>query len=150
MKLTKEQRERLIEALNMPYGGATLRCDGREITLRAERSSKARISYVIAVYIDGEWRGAWFNPEPSIPEHKFMRREERYAHSLKYRKQVEKDLPKLKITLGAKFANDLYRDIDAKIVLYAPFFNTARAAITQLCKVCDSVEIIAPKALVTP
>lgn len=149
MKLTKEQREQLVEALNMPYASVKLRCDGREITLIAERSSEARISYLITVYIDGEWRGAWTKEEPSIPEHKFMRREERYVHSLNYRKQVEKDLPKLKRTLGAKFANDLHRNYDAKIVMYAPFFNTASAAITQLCKVCDSVEIIAPEALVT-
>ncbi|MBR7793803.1 hypothetical protein KDM87_14485 [Undibacterium sp. FT147W] len=131
MKLTKEQKDELALKLNSPWADVKLICDGYAITLRVERSKA--LSYRVATYINGEWRGEWFSNEKEFPEQKFLRKAVRALWSPAKRKEAEKMLGKRHV------AKDPFWN--KTITYFSCDWPSGKAAINHLCKVCESVQV---------
>ena len=132
MKLTKQQRDELAAKLNHPYGSARLKCDGRRIDLQVQRFGKG-VSYRVMTFVDGEWKGTWMSAKTEHPEQKFMRKSVRPNLSPTKRKEAEKVFGKRRV------ANDPFWS--GSVTIYCPDWSSGKAAISHLCKVCESVEI---------
>lgn len=132
MNLTKEQKAKLAEDLSMPWGHAKLRCDGYEITLAVERSKG--MTYRVTTYVNGSWKGIWFSGKEAHPEQKFLRKSVRPACPPAFKAKMEKILGKRAV------AKDPY--YNGMVTTYCVTWASGKAAISHLCKVCDSVEII--------
>lgn len=137
MKLTKEQRSELESQLNSPYGTVRLICDGRAITLQVQRYSA--LKYRVMTFVDGEFKGAWISGNQMAPEAKFLRKSVRHWYTPSERAKAAK-------TFGKRAAKD---DPwwDKTSVSYMPDWASGKAALSHLCKVCDSVEIAPPRAV---
>ncbi|MDQ2822435.1 MAG: hypothetical protein M3Y65_19005 [Pseudomonadota bacterium] len=132
MKLTKEQKEKVIADLSIIYGVAKLQCDGFEVALQVQRFGG--IKYRVMTYVNGTIRGEWCSAKNNAPESKFFRKVVRLNVSTAKRLKLEKDF-------GKRFvAKDKY--INGSFSYYLPDWTSGRAAINHLCKVCESVEII--------
>ncbi|WP_413672283.1 hypothetical protein ACEN9H_23480 [Massilia cellulosiltytica] len=134
MKLSKEQQQSAVDKLSTPWGRATLRCDGYLVTLDVRRISKASMSYRVFVYVNGTMNSAWCYEKNAAPEAKFLRKSVRPNVSPVKRKEVEKALGK------RRMAKDPYWS--GSMTLYLPDFANGKAAISHLCKVCESVELL--------
>jgi hypothetical protein len=132
MKLTKEQRESLADQLGYPYGSVDLMCDGYRVSLRVERFKD--LSYRVITYVNGVWKGVWISGTNSHPEQKFLRKSVRPIVSPAKREKLEKELGKRYVK------KDLYWS--RSITLYCIDWGSGRAAISHLCKVCESIEIL--------
>lgn len=69
--------------LSTPYGlPVRLLCDGIKLDLAVVQTRPLR--YVIHIYVDGLFRGAWSSPKlPCEEQRRFMRRTERAMHTAK-------------------------------------------------------------------
>jgi hypothetical protein len=131
MKLTKEQKEELAGKLSLPWGSVNLLCDGRLVTLQVQRFKT--MTYRVMTYIDGTFKHAWASSTASVPEHKFLRKSVRPNISPAERKRLEKDLGK-RYVAKHPFWGGSY-------TLYLPDWASGKAAISHLCKVCDSIAV---------
>lgn len=132
MTLTKEQRAELAKQLDYPYGPAVrLLCDGRRITLQLMRSGGTGVRYRVMTYVDGEFCGAWCMG--AATEAKFLRKRVTPLVSPAKRKAAEKSLGKRWVA-----KQPLYNEA---LTFYLPDWPNGKAAISHLCKVCESVEI---------
>lgn len=131
MKLTKEQKEELAAKLSLPWGEVELLCDGRRIALQVRRFKP--MTYRVMTYIDGKFEHAWAMSNPSVPEHKFLRKSVRPNVGPAERKRLEKDLGKRYIAKHPFWSGST--------TIYLPDWSSGKAAINHLCKVCDSVAI---------
>lgn len=134
MKLSKEQRETIVDMLSTPWGRATLRCDGYLVTLDVRRASKTSMSYRVFTYVNGRIDAAWCYEKNAAPEAKFLRKSVRPNVSAAKRKEVEKALGKRRV------AKDPYWS--GSMTLYLPDWGNGKGAISHLCKVCESVELL--------
>lgn len=134
MTLTKEQRADLAAKLNSPWGNIELICDGRRVALQVQRLSGPSITYRVMTYIDGTFRGAWCKGD--TPEAKFLRKRVTPLISPAKRKAAEKALGKRWVA-----KEPLYSETHT---WYLPDWPNGKAAISHLCKVCESVEIAEP------
>lgn len=134
MKLSKEQRDDLEKTLSLPWGCVNLRCDGYLVTLDVRRVSKTSMSYRVFTYVNGRIDAAWCYEKNAAPEAKFLRKSVRPNVSPTKRKEVEKALGKRRV------AKDPYWS--GSITLYLPDWANGKAAISHLCKVSESVELI--------
>lgn len=132
-KLTKSQRDAIAEHLSFPIGSVSLVADGRKVTLQMHRWGKGRVSYRVCLFLDGWFKGEWTKAEPSIPEHKYLRRAETFLFPAARRKECEKKFGKRAMK---RFG------FDAKLIMYRNDWATGRAAINHLCKACESVELV--------
>lgn len=133
MKLTKEQKAELIEKLNHPYGHVALMCDGYRIALAVERTSQ--LAYRVVTYVNGTWKGIWFSGTNSYPEQKFLNRKERMLAKPSERARMEKIIGKRATAKDPWFSK--------KLVTFDVSWASGKSAINHLCKVCESIEIIA-------
>lgn len=131
MKLTKEQRDELAQELAHPYGRVELMCDGYKVVLHVERWKE--LSYRIVTYVNGEWRVVWICAPGEYPERKFLRYTEKFVHPARFRAQM------LKLLGKRRYAKENY---DKKIGMWNIDWQTGKAAINHLHRVCDSIEII--------
>lgn len=133
MKLTKEQKDALAISLGSPYGMERLICDGFRIDLVVERTGRA-MSYRVMTYINGSFKGLWMSPNNEFPEQKFLRKSSRPLYSAA-------KIAAAKKRLGVRNYAKYCKDMDKKITVFMPDWASGHAAISHLCKVCDSVEI---------
>ena len=133
MKLTKEQKEQLAAELSMPWGNVALLCDDYRIDLQVQRA-KGTMTYRVMTYVNGQFMGQWMSGSKEFPEQKFLRKSVRPLYSAAKRAAMQKSLGKRNY---AKYC----KDMDAKITMFMPDWASGNAAISHLCKVCDSVEI---------
>lgn len=133
MKLTKEQKAELIEKLNNPYGRVALMCDGYRIALSVQRTGQ--LSYRVVTYVNGEWKGAWVSGINSYPEQKFLNRKEHPLAKPSEKAKMEKIMGKRAVAKDPWFTK--------KLVTFDISWASGRSAINHLCKVCESIEIIA-------
>ncbi|MBC7857991.1 MAG: hypothetical protein H7Z39_04265 [Burkholderiaceae bacterium] len=131
-KLTKEQKDALAAELAMPWGRVALRCDGYEVSLVVERDKG--LTYRVMTYVNGFFKGAWTKPKSEAPESKFLRKSVRPNCSPAKRKQMEKALGKRYVQKDPYFSGSW--------TIYLPDWSSGKAALSHLCRVCESVEVI--------
>lgn len=135
MKLSKEQRDKVVSDLSSPWGRAHLMCDGYRITLVVERCKG--MTYRVITYVNGSFKGLWCNPKSEAPESKFMRKSVRPVYSPGHKRELEK--------LYGKRAFQKIPKFSATTTSYWPDWASGKAAISHLCRVCDSVQIAEPQ-----
>lgn len=131
MKLSKEQKEELAATLSLPWGSATLICDGYRITLQVQRAKG--MTYRVTTFVNGEWKGVWCSGKSEYPEQKFLNKKTNRACSPAFKAKMEKILGKRAV------AKDPY--YSKTFVTYDISWASGKAAIAHLCRVCESVEI---------
>lgn len=136
MKLSKEQRDKVIADLSHPWGRAELLCDGFRIALHVERTKD--ITYRVMTYVNGEFRGSWMFPKEECPEAKFLRKVVRLVCSPKRKQEMEKIIGKRRVA-----ADPFYSKTHTH---YMPDWASGKAALSHLCKVCESVQVADPQA----
>lgn len=135
-KPTKQQWEDFEQKSLQIYSSQKLICDGFALTVRREAISATKLGLI--VYVNGELRGAWLgNESQEHPEHRFMRRCERYVWPLKFRKSM------LKILGKKDYAKEAY---DKKLISYNFYWNNAADLRRHLSKVCTCITIEAMDA----
>lgn len=135
MKLSKEQKQELIDKLTHPWGRVRLMCDGYKVDLVVERAKGMR--YRVTTYVNGRWSGKWISGEETHPEQKFLRKYVRPAVSKKDKDAMEK-------VVGKRYFKKMCAEESywtKTITLYDISWASGRTAINHLCKVCDSVAI---------
>lgn len=132
MKLTQEQKKKLIEQLSIPYGAVALRCDGYEIKLRVEAVKK--LTYRVVTYVNGEWKGVWIDASRPCPEQKFLNKTERPFATPTQKAKAEKLFGKRAVAKDPFYTK--------KLVSYDISWPSGSRAINHLCNVCDSIEIV--------
>lgn len=140
MKLSKEQKQELIDALSHPWGRVSLKCDGYQISLVVKRSKG--MTYRVVTYVNGSWDGKWMSGREEHPEQKFLRKSVTPAASKKFRDDMEKAVGKR--NFKKMCVADPYWT--ATVTIYDVTWASGKAAINHLCKVCDSIEIVAEQA----
>lgn len=132
MKLSKDQMAALADKLSNPWGSVGLMCDGYLIDLQVQRVKG--MTYRVMTFVNGQFKGSWCSPDKKYPEQKFLRKCERSVVSAAKRAQAEKEFGKRYVA-----RNSFYQ---AKITYFMPDFASGKAAISHLCKVCDSIEVL--------
>lgn len=135
MKLSKEQRDKAVSDLSTPWGIVDLMCDGYRVTLSVERAKG--MTYRVMTYANGEFKGLWCSPSSEAPESKFMRKLVRPVYSLGHKRKLEKILGKRAVQKDPKYS--------ATHTWYWPDWASGKAAVSHLCRVCDSVQIAEPQ-----
>jgi hypothetical protein len=136
--ITKELKAELIEKLNSPFASLKLDCDGYQIGLQAQSKDKSGLRFVLSLYVNGWMKGVWLDLKNPCPEQKFMRRMERPLHS----KKEQEAIVKFEVACGMK-RKDAIDKAARKFAYLAPYFPSGRAAIHHLCRVCESITIVA-------
>jgi hypothetical protein len=130
VKLPKETKEKIVQALSYARGSVELQCDGYKIDLQVEKKTKG-LSYHIAIYINGLMKSDWVLKDEDFPERKFLSVKVQHHFSPAKKKKLIKEF-------GVRRAKE-YFDLDGKIEYVLPWFASGTAAINHLCRVCDSV-----------
>lgn len=132
MKLTKEQKENLAGALRSPWGSVSLICDGYRVSLQVQ-ACKGGMTYRVMTFVDGSFMGKWCSASEAFPEQKFLRKSVRPLYSAAEKARAEKALGKRYVAKHPSFS--------ASYTVYLPDWASGKAAISHLCKVCESVQI---------
>lgn len=134
MKLSKEQKEEAAATLNRPYGLVTLRCDGYLVSLYVNRVGKKSMTYRVLTYVNGKFDGRWVSEKNAAPESRFLRKSVRSNLTPAQRTKAEKALGKRYVAKDPHYSGSH--------TLYLPDWPNGKKAITHLCSVCDSVELL--------
>lgn len=140
MKLTKEQKQELIDKLSHPFGKVRLFCDGYKVDLVVERTSA--LGFKIVTYINGCWKGVWMSADNPCPEQKFLNKKFKPFMSKAKLAKLEKEVGKR--AFKKHFASDPF--YTGGTTLYYVTWTSGRTAINHLCKVCDSIQIAPEEA----
>ena len=132
MKLSKEQMTVLANQLLNPWGSVSLMCNGYLIDLQVRRAKG--MTYRVMTYVNGQFKGSWCLADKESPEQKFLRKVEKSLVSAAKRAKAEKIFGKRYV------AKDPF--YQKKLTHFMPDFASGKAAISHLCKVCDSVEVL--------
>lgn len=132
MKLTKEQKQELIDKLASPWGRVNLLCDGYRITLAVQQVSP--LKYRVVTYINGVWEGKWVDGSRSFPEQKFINRKEVSLVTPSEKAKAEKIFGKRAVAKDPWYTN--------KLVTYDISWASGKQAINHLCRVCESIEVL--------
>lgn len=138
MKLTKEQKQDLIDKLSYPWGRVSLQCDGHKVDLVVKRTGKG-ITFRVVTYVDGRWEGKWMSGKEEFPEQKFLRKSVQPVARRKDKEAMEK-------AVGKRYFKKMCAEEPywtKTITLYDVSWGSGRMAINHLCKVCDSIQIAA-------
>jgi len=132
MTLSKEQKDKVIEDLSYPHGISKLVCDGYQITLSVECFKGMR--YRVMTYINGKYKGLWCDPKNECPESIFMRKQVTKLCSPSHKKEMEKVMGKRYIAKDPFFSKTF--------TWYLPDFASGKTAISHLCKVSKSIQVM--------
>lgn len=133
--MKREDWKKVDDRLRFPGARASLRVDGRDVTLEI-RTDKMKM--VIQVYVDGWVRGEWLDPKKPCPEQRYMRRHESYLWSKKQRDEATKWAKRY----GKREARKLFGDMDKKAIFFSPYFTSVRAVRTHYEKAFSSIELV--------
>ncbi len=131
MKLTKEQKAKLVERLGHPWGSVSLVCDGDKVTLTVLPAKG--LKFHIATYVNGWFRGEWMRSDSEAREQRYLRKVTRPLVSPAKRQKAEKEYGKRLVKSMALFSGTY--------TIYEPTWPNGSAAIAHLCKICDSISI---------
>ena len=135
-KLDKEEVNKLVSLLTLPWGHVKLECDGYTVDLQVQRV-KGGMTYRVLTYVNSEFRYAWAFPKdgkPLPPEAKFLRKSVVKNVSPARRLRLEKALGKRYVAKDPYFSGSATR--------YMPDWPTGRAVLNHLIKVCDSIKVV--------
>lgn len=133
MKLTKEQMTELAQKLTSPWGEVKLLCDGFTIDLQTQRC-KGGMTYRVMTFVNGQFKGEWVLSTEEHPEQKFLRKHVRPLYSASHKATLEKIYGKRHVANTERYQK--------KFVTYMPDFASGKAAISHLCKVCESIQVV--------
>jgi len=133
MKLTKEQQMELAQKLTSPWGHVRLICDGFTIDLKVQRM-KGGMSYRVMTYVNGQFHGLWVSSKNEHPEQKFLRKLVKPLYSVAMKAKLEKIYGKRAFAKEERFHE--------KLTSYMPDFASGKAAISHLCKVSESIQVV--------
>lgn len=131
MQLTKEQKADLAATLGHPWGTVALICDGYLVNLQVQRSKG--MTYRVMTYVNGQFLGKWISDKEVFPEQKFLRKHVQKLASPAQKAKAEKIFGKRVVAKDPWFNKTL--------TTYMPDWASGKAAISHLCKVCESVEV---------
>lgn len=134
MTLSKEQRDRLANTLTVPWGQVDLMCDGYRVTLCVLRWKS--MTYRVMTYVNGIFKGVWLSPDSGAPESKFLRVSTRPNVTPARKREVEKILGKRYVKRDPFYSGT--------ITTYMPDWSSGKAALSHLCKVCESISELPP------
>jgi len=132
MKLTKEQKTELAQKLTSPWGHVTLICDGFKVDLQVQRYTA--MTYRVMTFINGEFKGLWVSSKNEHPEQKFLRKLVKPLYSPAFKAKLEKIYGKRAFAKEERF--------HLKLTSYVPDFPSGKAAISHLCKVSESIQVV--------
>jgi len=132
MKPSKEQIADAIKELALPWGRVELLCDDYRITLTVVR--RKELTYRIMTYVNGAFDSKWIRAKEAHPEQKFLRKSVRLVCSAQRKARDEKALGKRFVSKDPWYS--------ATLTLYMPDWASGKAALSHLCKVCDSVQVV--------
>lgn len=132
MKLTKEQQIELAQKLTSPWGSVKLICDGFEIALQVQRFKG--MSYRVMTYVNGEFKGIWVSSTQEHSEQKFLRKPARPVYSAAHKAKMEKIFGKRAVA-----KDEFYQK---KYVTFMPDWASGKSAISHLCKVSESIQVV--------
>jgi hypothetical protein len=104
--MTNEDWEKVDEALKNQYETVKLMCDGYEVTLALQRGSRYKLS--ISVYVNGWFKGEWFNDPISDEANRFFPTRYINRYSAKEKKFW------LKRPFGKKYCEENGIDLNAR------------------------------------
>ncbi|GAA4650820.1 hypothetical protein GCM10023116_31030 [Kistimonas scapharcae] len=134
--LSKEQKERLTGELTGLFSVVKLRLDGHEITINRVRIAENKTA--LGVYIDGEIKGEDIGPltdETRAICRKVWRHRQRSLYK-------PGSVAKLVKEVGKRRARKIAPDLDKKITLIDPTFNTAGSLVRQFSRL-EGLEVVA-------
>lgn len=140
-KLSKAQKDELIERLSTPYATLELDCDGYRIGFQAQRDGKSGLRFVLAVFVNGWMKGEWMFFDKPCPEQKFMRRIDKPL----FTKKEQAQWVKMDVALGMK-RKDAIAKAAKTLTHMSPYFPSGRAAILHLCRVCEEIKVVGGEA----
>ncbi|MFA2969804.1 hypothetical protein KWE21_04190 [Acinetobacter pittii] len=133
MALTNEQREFILKSLDNQFSSVKLKCDEFEVSLHLARVQNLKLA--IEIFIDGYFKMMWLLNPDQHPESKY------YPNGTQ---ALFKPAAKAKLIkeMGKRRAYKFFPNLDEVITFKRTHFSTARAALTHLIKVSDSIELI--------
>lgn len=128
--MTPADWKRFEAGLAFPGDRVELRCDGDQVVGVVERVKA--LTYGIVVYVNGQWRGEWFNASKSFPEQRFMNLRSQSLHTAAELKLYSK-----------LYSAKQVRDLKAKrLTWYSPEFASATAWRRRLVSQCKVIELV--------
>ncbi|MDY0212577.1 MAG: hypothetical protein RBR06_06190 [Desulfuromonadaceae bacterium] len=131
-QITREQWQRVEEALSGVFGRVDLMVDGRKVTFERRLVAENRLG--IMTYINGELKGCWTNPNEQHDEQRYLRERSCLFYSKKDRNYLKK--------LGKLTLNRMKVDADRRYEWYDQIWTRAGAIRRHYEKTFTSIELI--------
>lgn len=130
--LNREQKAFVLQQLESQMNTVELDCDGFKIWLSLQRY---KMRLVVAIYINGCFKGAWLGLNSEHPETKYLPLKRRAIYTEKQKAEIIK-------ALGKREAKKTFPNLDAVYESRTSFFNTPKAALAHLIKVSEKIELV--------
>ena len=133
VKLTKTEKQSIVNRLATAYDRVELQCDDDFITLKVEKMATKSLKYGVMIYVNSLFKGVWLSEGNTHEETKYMYSREKYILSEQKRKAFLK-------TMGKKWCDE--KQVNQKTIIRSCFFPSATSAINHLCKVCQTIKVL--------
>lgn len=130
--LTKDQKAFILKKLESQMNTIELNCDGFKIWLSLER---CKMRLVVAIYINGWFKGGWLLSKEPCPEAKYLPIKRRAVYTAKQKAQIIK-------ALGKREAKKAFPNLDDVYEHRGAFFSSPKAALAHLIKVSETIELV--------
>lgn len=130
MTITKEQWQAVEKELAAGWVNVEFQYKGFELAVARQRESESKT--VLAVFINGEIKGAWmslFNDVKDGPE--IIKDVWKLTTKAKYKPAMIKDIEKI---YGKRRAKKEYPDLHSRYEFFMPYFSKASVLVRQLKK----------------
>lgn len=127
--MTKQEWDKVENALTGTYGVAILNVDGHRISFERVLVAKNRLG--ITTYIDGSFKGIWMSDKNEYLEQRYLKFESKFLFSKKERDK-EMKVPKRYRMPG----------IDNKYCNYSPFWSSATEIRRHYQKTFTTIELV--------
>jgi hypothetical protein len=131
-QMTKEQWQRVEEALSGTYGHVHLMVEGKKVTFQRTLVNKNRLG--IMTYINGEFKGCWLGLNEQHEEQRYLRKRSKLLYSKKERESLKK--------LGKRFLKEKGLDPEKRFERYDPIWTSAGAIRRHYEKTFTSIKLI--------
>lgn len=139
---SREEWVELAGLLDGPMGNVNLVCDGHEVDIQMQRTSKRSVTYKPAVYVDGYIKFKGDNGEDHTKGEgiagKFWYRKNLYVTPAKLRAEFRRSSKRQQKWLREIFGADYP---DAVRHYWMPTWPSASAILNHLRRTCDRIEL---------
>ncbi|MDV4263339.1 hypothetical protein ACG9XY_12490 [Acinetobacter seifertii] len=133
MALTKEQKDFILQRLDNQFSSVKLKCDEYEVSLYLTRVQNLKLA--IEIFVNGYFKMTWLLNPDQHPESKYYPNGTQALFKPSAKAKLFKEF-------GKRRAYKFFPNLDEVITFKRTHFSTARAALTHLIKVSDSIELI--------